>query len=110
MRRSRLPLLVALALFASACTPTCERTCRKLLNCGTLETDRVSVNECEASCESQILLFEGWDDEQELDDAIDTHRRCVVQSTCEEIEAGECYDERLFPVGVPATETSTTSG
>lgn len=94
-------------LIASGCTPTCERTCRKILKCDNLESDRVSVFECQATCENQRSLYEGWADEKELDKALDAHRRCLVRSTCEEIEAGECYDERLFPVGEPATSFDT---
>lgn len=100
--------VVLIALLSAGCTPTCERTCRKMLDCGTLESDRVSVVECEASCERQLNLYTGWDDEQELDDAIDAHRRCLRRATCDEIEAGECYDERLFPVGLPESELSPT--
>ena len=89
------------------CTPSCERTCRKLLDCGSLETDRVSLVECRASCELQISQYEGWADEKELDKALDSHRRCLVRSTCGEIEAGECYDDRLYPVGLPTSELDT---
>lgn len=100
-------VLVAATLWGAGCTPSCERTCRKLLKCGNLETDRVSVRECEANCEVQLGLYEGWDDEKELDKALDQHRRCLVRSTCEEIEAGECYDDRLYPVGLPTSELDT---
>lgn len=98
-------LWVGLFLAATACAPNCERTCRKLLDCGTLETDRVSVNECEASCTAQLTMFNGWQDEDELNEAFDEHRRCLVQSTCDQVEAGECYDERLFQVGVDDVTT-----
>ena len=72
-----------------------------------MDSDRVSVPECEASCTVQLTMFEDWEDEDELNDAFDEHRRCLVQSTCEQVEAGECYDERLFQVGV---EDVTTVG
>ena len=106
MLRSSVAALLIVGL-ATACTPTCKRTCRKVLDCGNLESDRVSVPECEATCENQRLLYSGWADQKELDKAIDKHRRCLVGSTCEEIEAGECYDERLYPVGEPTTAFDT---
>ena len=108
MRRSSLVGVLGL-LFASACTPTCERTCRKLLDCGTLDSERVSVPECEASCNAQLVMYDDWEDEDELNEAFDLHRECLVQSTCEQVEAGECYDERLFQVGVDPATTATTS-
>jgi len=79
-----------------ACSPSCEQTCRKLLNCGNLDSQRVSLQECQASCNSQLRLFDGWQDEDELDQAFRDHRTCLMRSSCEEIDLGECYDERLF--------------
>lgn len=106
MRRSSLAWwLLAGAL--TACTPPCERTCRKLLACDNLETDRVSLVECQLSCEEEVRRVQTWDDAKFYEDLIGDQRRCLVQSTCEEIERGECYDERLAPVGIPATELDT---
>ncbi len=105
LRLGRVAAGLAALLLAQGCAPSCERTCRKLLRCGNLESDRVSVQECEASCQSQISLYEGWQDERALDRAFDAHRTCLVRSTCDEIADGACYDERLYPVGLPVSDT-----
>jgi hypothetical protein len=101
--------VIVAALWLAGCTPTCERTCIKLLDCGTLESDRVSVEECEASCSYQISLYDEWLDERELDKAFDQHRRCLIRSSCEKIDAGECYDDVLFQVGEVDISTLGTS-
>ena len=108
MRRSS--ALALAALWLAGCTPTCERTCTKLLACGTLESDRVSVEECEASCIFQVNLYDEWLDEKVLDKAFDQHRRCLVRSSCEQIDAGECFDEVLFQVGDGDVSTLTGTG
>ena len=97
----------------AACTPTCEQTCRKLLNCGNLDSQRVSLQECQASCNTQLRLYDGWQDEDELDAAFRDHRRCLMRSTCDDTALGECYDERLFqldPTTPLDTGTLPTSG
>ncbi len=90
--RTLLPIALLLTL-AAACTPTCEQVCRKARTCGVAE--RLAQDECELSCNSQDDLLGDWEDE-ELETAFDEHKRCVTSSTCEEIAAGVCYDERLF--------------
>jgi len=98
--------LVAVALLG--CSPRCERTCKKLLKCEGLDSDRVALDECELSCRNQLSLFEGWKDEDKLEDAFAEHRRCLIRSTCEEIADGECYDPLLFSVGEdPVTADDT---
>ena len=109
MRRSRGAVAALLGVLAtSACAPTCERTCKKLLDCGNLDSQRVSVAECEVSCTNQLGMYDGWIDEEELEQAFDDHRRCLVRTSCDAIEAGECYDDRLFQVGVEVTPPVTT--
>jgi hypothetical protein len=81
------------------CAPRCERTCKKLLKCEGLDSDRIALDECELSCRNQLSMFNGWKDEEKLEDAFADHRRCIVRSSCGEIAAGECYDPLLFSVG-----------
>jgi len=90
-------LVLAVALLG--CAPRCERTCKKLLKCDGLDSDRVALAECETSCLNQLAMFEDWKDEDKLEDAFADHRRCIVQSTCDEIADGVCYDPLLFSVG-----------
>ncbi len=96
-RSSSLAVLLALALIG--CAPRCERSCKKLLKCDDLDSDRIALHECEESCRKQLTMFEGWKDEKKLERAFADHRRCIVGSTCDEIADGECYDELLFQVG-----------
>ncbi len=92
MRRFSALVLVAVTL--SACAPTCEQVCRKARECHV--TDRLFQHECEESCTRQRALYDEWEDEA-LQEAFAAHRRCIAQATCEELEAGVCYDEALFP-------------
>lgn len=102
---SKLPLLTPLIAvigmsFAAACTPTCEQTCRKLLfRCAFPETEQVRLEECEISCQREEALYDQVDDREGLSEAR-AHRRCVANSSCDEIEAGDCYDDfdSLFPI------------
>lgn len=82
-------------LIGTGCSPTCQRTCTKLVTCDEVESDRVAVDECEESCVLQEALYQEWDDTQ-LQDAFVDYKRCVTGSTCEEVAAGECYDEDLW--------------
>jgi hypothetical protein len=88
----------AFALFlgalASGCAPDCKRVCHKLIDCG-LDSPRTAYDECLQSCESQQALLEDWADAEKLD-AFDEQRRCLGRSSCDEIEAGTCYDPELF--------------
>ena len=94
------------ALLLGACNPSCENTCRKVLECDNLDSDRIAIGECKLECQSQERLWDDWVDETELDNLFMEHKRCLVQSTCDEIEAGECYDDELFHFG---TDTTTLS-
>lgn len=84
------PLLVAL----TACDPSCERTCNKLLSCEGVETPRVSTEDCRLQCERQEQLYDTWDD-QELKDAFREHKQCIVAEECSAIAGGTCTDELL---------------
>ena len=82
--------VVALA----GCVPTCPETCKKVLDCG-VETERVAEDECITACEVQQILYEQWEDEQKME-AFDDHKRCLMQSTCDEVAEGVCYDPVVF--------------
>ena len=62
-----------------------------------LSTDRLALGACVEDCELQRQLYEDWDDQEKQDLYVD-HKRCLVGSTCEEIEDGVCYEgyEDLF--------------
>lgn len=87
-------LLVVVTALSSACAPRCQEVCNKVRDCG-IETTRLAQDECVLSCRLQENLYEEWEDEEKIA-AFRDHRRCVRSSTCEEIAAGECYDELLF--------------
>ena len=87
-----------LALGLAACAPPCKQVCRKVLfDCGDLDSERVSLEECEESCNRQEALYEQWEDEEKAD-LFDDHKRCIASSSCDEIAVGECYEgfEELF--------------
>lgn len=109
-------LFVLLATLFS-CAPTCDQTCRKVLfECDDLDSERVALDACLDSCTRQRLLYEDQWEDNALADAFDDHRRCLINRTCDEIAAGECYDDTLFlfepepvdPEGVPFNPNAST--
>lgn len=89
--------MIALFLLAlTGCTPTCERSCHKLLDCELTSSPRTAQRECEDQCTSQQLLYDSWEDDPE-DKAtrLKEQRQCIGASSCEDIDAGACYDEAL---------------
>lgn len=88
-------LIGVLLLLAAGCAPPCQQVCRKVLDCGNLESDRIAFDECEQSCEAQQSLYATWEDEAK-EDAFDDHKRCLMQESCEAIDEGVCYDEAIF--------------
>ena len=93
MRRSSLFLALVAAICAS-CAPTCDQTCRKLIRCAESGSTETRV-ECDDAC---IDLLQELDDVEDKarEELFAAHRRCIVGATCDEIDAGECYDETLF--------------
>lgn len=87
--------LAAALLLAPACRPSCEQVCEKLLACEEVESPRVSLAECEESCTREEALYEQWDDQQLLD-ALYGEMTCIMDTPCDEVAAGACYDEALF--------------
>jgi hypothetical protein len=67
--------------------------CRKLVACET--ADNLNRLECEEACEREANLYEVEDDDA-MQAAFADHRRCLGAASCDEIAAGECYDEDLF--------------
>ncbi|MCA9491880.1 MAG: hypothetical protein KC621_18235 [Myxococcales bacterium] len=92
----RLALLSLLVL--TACPPPCKQVCRKVLFDCDLDSERVALAECTESCTRQEGIYRQWKNQDLLDLHLD-HRRCVMQSTCDEIADGACYEgyEELFP-------------
>lgn len=65
-----------------------------MLSCD-LDTSRLALDACIDDCERQNALYEVWED-TEKQRAFRAHRSCLGRSSCEEIDAGVCYDEDLF--------------
>lgn len=85
---------VVIAVLALACAPSCEEVCRKARTCDL--SPRLSQDECVEACDRQKTFYEVEDD-KEGQKAYADERQCIAASTCEEIEAGACYDPELFP-------------
>jgi hypothetical protein len=90
-------VLAVVLLGVGACNPPCKRTCRKVLACGNLDTDRLALGACVEDCIAQENLYDTWKDKEKQALFVD-HKQCLVQSSCEEIDEGVCYDgyEELF--------------
>jgi hypothetical protein len=72
----------------------CSDACEKLLSCE-LNDGALLPDECEDSCKRQEIMYELWEDEAK-EEAFADHQRCIVSSTCGELDAGGCYTEELF--------------
>ena len=92
MHRSSAILLLIVA--AAGCTPTCERTCTRLDSCSTGLQTATNID-CVETCVTLQQLHEETNDDDSRE-AFAAHRRCLVSSTCEEIDEGVCYDETLY--------------
>lgn len=84
------------ALLLWACSPTCEKTCKKLVSCGDIESPEMNQQECESACNAQVNLYEDQQDETKQN-ALDDFKSCVVEETCEDLVEGVCYDEEVYP-------------
>ena len=94
MRPYFLILCIAPTLLVG-CEPTCKETCRKLLECEEVQTPRLALEDCTASCTVQGELYEDWQDTQ-LRQSFADLKTCVVDNECDRIADGVCYDEELF--------------
>lgn len=91
-------MLLSLWLALAGCTPTCEQSCNKLIDCGLGSAPNVTLTECKDACEAQQDLYDGWDDDPEDKAALlRAQRQCIGASTCDEIDAGACWDDALDP-------------
>jgi hypothetical protein len=84
-----------LLVFAVGCRPTCDQVCRHLLECGNLDTPRMTVDECSETCHEQQDLLQQWSD-TELRASFDDEMECLGGATCDDIAAGTCYDPDLW--------------
>jgi hypothetical protein len=97
-----LPLVVLAGALHAGCTPRCQEVCTKVLDCG-LESTRVARDECVFACQEQQELYQIWEDETKIE-AFKEHKRCLRSATCQEIEAGVCYDPELFIFDAPGAQ------
>jgi len=81
-------------LISSACEPSCKQAGRNVLACD-LESDRVTIDECEAACFFQERLYEDRQDDA-LRDRLADHKRCLNRESCDDLADGVCFDEGLF--------------
>ena len=90
-------VLAPLVAFASGCTPTCRQVCKQITQCEQID-DWTGGHEdlCVENCLRQEAVYDAWDDTQLLD-ALDATKVCLMESTCEEVEDGRCYDQDLYP-------------
>ena len=93
----KLALVGVLMVSWTACTPTCEQTCNKLLSCEDegLEAPLMNLDECTSSCASQSNWYED-NEKVEQQDAFDELKTCITNETCEELENGVCYNSEVY--------------
>ena len=94
LRSALVPASLLLLSLSGGCTPRCQESCAKVLDCD-LGSTRVARDECVLSCQLQQTLYQDWEDKSKIK-AFRKHKRCIRSSTCEEIAEGACYDETLF--------------
>ena len=98
MRRfGKLAGIISLMVGWTACTPTCEQTCNKLLSCEEegLESPLMNLDECTSSCASQSNWYED-NEKVEQQDAFDKMKTCISNETCEDLQEGICYDSEVY--------------
>lgn len=94
VRPSSVALLAALIALSTACKPSCDQVCTKVVECG--GTPQLTVDACKLQCDAQdTLIHSDWQDAA-LEERFNAHKRCVLQATCDDLDAGVCYDEDLF--------------
>lgn len=95
MSRTSAAVGALVLLFVGGCVPTCKEVCNKALSCE-LDSPRTPLDACIEDCERQRSLYKDWWEDEEKVDLFVEHRRCVMQSSCDELAEGVCYDEELF--------------
>jgi hypothetical protein len=82
--------------FVGGCVGDCETACVRLDACAAeLGTAGYTRAECEQQCGRQDELYDRWGD-QEKKQAFRAELTCLTNATCDEIAAGECYDDLIF--------------
>lgn len=89
-------MLLSLAIgLGTGCQTTCKSACEKALSCD-LDSPRVAYDACVDDCERERTLYADWWKNDEMSDRFDDHRNCIEDATCDELRAGQCYDDELF--------------
>jgi hypothetical protein len=83
------------ALVLTGCEASCKTACKALLECEDVDTPRLPLQECEASCLVQQDVYDSWEDTQ-LSEAFGEFKSCVRDEECAAIADGACYQEDLF--------------
>ena len=73
-----------------ACSPTCDQVCEKIYTC--IDGDNTDELNCLSACRTQQSEAQ----EDENDASFDSLKQCLHSESCEDIEAGVCYDETLY--------------
>lgn len=81
-------------MFGSACAPACPALCGKLERCAL--TGEVERRACEESCSRELATARELDDRQTLRE-FNQHRICIGGASCDDLEAGACFEEGDFP-------------
>jgi hypothetical protein len=76
-----------------ACSSTCSGVCDKLLSCPQLDAGAIGDKECDLDCAVQENAYES---DPVLSTAFEVYKDCVMDSSCQELVAGACYQEGLF--------------
>lgn len=107
MRRSDSLWLALGVLALQACAPQCDTVCNKIEKCAPeIGAERIIPGQCEESCKRENQLYDAWQDDSKID-AFEEQRRCVMQSSCDELADGACYDDSsgLYVYGDPPPGT-----
>ena len=90
---SRALSLLLFGAIVSGCTTPCSSVCNKLLECENLGFGSVSDKECELDCAVQQSSYE---EDEALDAAFEAYKSCVMEQSCEGLQAGACHNPDLF--------------
>ncbi len=91
--RSAFLLLFFLPLGLAGCEATCKNACEKLFEeCGLQYPDGYDSVECTSSCQYQQERLELIEGEDLLQGQID----CVMDTGCEDLFQGACYDDEVY--------------
>jgi hypothetical protein len=86
-------ILAGVLVLQFACGSTCSSVCDKLLSCPQLDAAAISDKECDLDCAVQENAYES---DPILSAAFEVYKDCVMDSSCDQLAAGACYEEGLF--------------